>query len=390
MSAPHAILIERGEVYAPEPLGRRSVLTIDGKIVRVGDVDRRGLDILGIPYDVIDAGDGFVVPGFIDPHQHLLGGSGEGGLSLQTPMLFLSELARAGVTTVVGVLGVDTTMKTIAGLLGHVKGLAEEGLTTCMWSGGYNVPPTTITGSVREDMMFIDEVIGAGEVAISDERGLNQSAQELAKLVRDTHVGGLLTGKAGLTHFHVGEEETRLAPLRDIVENFGVRPEWLYPTHVQRTETLLDEAIALAHRGARLDFDVVEGDLARWFGYYRDHGGPLDRLTVSSDADSSTPDIWYAQLRGLVVRHGVPLETMLRLVTANTARILKLGGKGAVAEGKDADLVVLQRGTLEIREVIARGRRMVIGGQTVASERFLEKSNRNYALVGRKPLPGSR
>ena len=81
---------------------------------------------------------------------------------------------------------------------------------------------------------------------------------------------------------------------------------------------------------------------------------------------------------------------MLRLVTANTARILKLSGKGAVAEGKDADLVVLQRGTLEIREVIARGRRMVIGGQTVASERFLEKSNRNYAHIGKKPLPGSR
>jgi beta-aspartyl-dipeptidase (metallo-type) len=208
--------------------------------------------------------------------------------------------------------------------------------------------------------------------------------------VRDTHVGGLLTGKAGLTHFHVGEEDTRLQPLRDIVERFQVKPEWLYPTHVQRSEKLLDEAIALARSGAHVDFDVVDGGLARWFCYYQEHGGPPERLTVSSDADSTTPDLWYEQLCGLVVRHGVPLETMLRLVTENTARALKLHGKGAVAEGKDADLVVLQRGTLDIREVIARGRRMVIGGQPAVSERFLEKSSRNYALIGKKQPPGRR
>jgi beta-aspartyl-dipeptidase (metallo-type) len=83
----------------------------------------------------------------------------------------------------------------------------------------------------------------------------------------------------------------------------------------------------------------------------------------------------------------VPLETVLRLVTANTARVLQLSGKGTLAEGCDADVVVLQKGSLDIREVIARGRRMVIGGQTVARERFLEKSSRNYALVGRQQPP---
>src|SRR5215211_1058291 len=218
MDSPPFLLIEHGEIYAPEPRGTHSVLVAASKVVKVGRVDRRALDALGVDYDVIDATDCHVVPGFVDPHEHLLGGSGEGGLSLQTPMLFLTEIVRAGITTVVGTLGVDTTMKTISGLLGHVKGLSDEGITTCMWTGGYNVPPTTVLDSVRQDIMFIDEVVGTGEIAISDERSLSQSIEEIATVVRDTHVGGLLTGKAGVTHFHIGEEDTRLAPLRQLVE----------------------------------------------------------------------------------------------------------------------------------------------------------------------------
>jgi beta-aspartyl-dipeptidase (metallo-type) len=378
------VLIENGEVYDPVPRGRASVLIVDERIVKVGRVDRRSLDALGVEYEAIDATGCVVTPGLVDPHEHLLGGSGEGSLALQTPMLFPREIVRAGVTTVVGTLGVDTTMKTIAGLLARVKALREEGMTACMWTGGYNVPPTTVMGSVREDMLFIDEVVGAGEIAISDERGLNQSLQELAKLVRDTHVGGLLSGKAGLTHFHVGEEDTRLRPLRDLIDDYQVKPEWLYPTHVQRNEKLLGEAVDLAKKGAHVDFDCVEQDIAKWLRYYIDRGGPLDRLTLSSDADSSTPDIFYQQVRGLVVDHRHPLEMVLRLVTQNPATLLKLRRKGRLEEGCEADILVLEQDSLDIREVIARGHRMVVDGQLLLRERYLEKSSRAIAIIGDK------
>lgn len=376
------LLIEGGDLFCPEPIGRRSILVANDRIERVDGVDRRALDALGVAYEVIDASGCYVIPGLIDPHQHLLGGSGEGSLALQTPMIFPREIVRAGITTVVGLLGVDTTTKTIQGLLGRVKALCEDGVTAYMWSGGYNVPPTTLLGSVREDMMYVSEVIGAGEIAISDERGLNQSAQELAKLVRDVHVGGLLTGKCGRTHFHVGDESTRLQPLRELIDDFQVRVEWLYPTHVERSEKLLHEAMELAGGGAYVDIDTVNEDLARWFRLYVDGGAPLDRLTVSSDADSGTPDAHWRQLRELVVTHGYPLEMVLPIATTNVAAALKLPSKGCIEPGKDADLVVVERDSLAIREVVSRGRRVVADGEVVLREKFLSKSKRLVTIVG--------
>ncbi|HYE73807.1 MAG TPA: beta-aspartyl-peptidase, partial [Blastocatellia bacterium] len=91
-----AILIENGEVFASEPQGRMSVLIINDKIVKLGEVDRRALDQLGLEYEGIDAKDRYVVPGLIDPHEHLLGGSGEEGFSTQTPEIYLREIITAG------------------------------------------------------------------------------------------------------------------------------------------------------------------------------------------------------------------------------------------------------------------------------------------------------
>jgi beta-aspartyl-dipeptidase (metallo-type) len=369
-------------LYAPGPLGRKDVLVANNAIEKIGDIDRRALDALGVEHEVIDATGCVVTPGLIDPHEHLLGGSGEGSLALQSPMLFIDEICRAGVTTVVGTLGVDTTMKTLPGLLARVKALEEEGLSTYLWTGGYNVPPTTMLGHVREDMLYIKECIGVGEVAISDERSLAPTAQELARLVFDCHVGGLLSGKSGITHFHVGESDKRLEPLLNLLENFDIKPEWLFPTHVQRTTELMDEAIAFAIEGMPINIDVVEEDAAKWTRYYLERGGPPEKFTISSDADSATPDVFYGQFCGLVVKHGIPLELALRFVTSNTAEILKLEKKGKLEKGCDADILILTKGSLEIRDVLAKGTRVVADGSCRARPKFLEESSRNVSLVG--------
>jgi beta-aspartyl-dipeptidase (metallo-type) len=377
-------LIEGGDVYAPEHLGAQSILLVDGKIGIVGEVDRDAVEAVGLEVDVIDARGCLVCPGFIDPHQHLLGGSGERGFASQTPEIHLSEIVRAGITTVVGTLGVDTTMKTMAGLLAKAKALEEEGLTAYLWSGGYNVPPTTIMHSVREDMMFIDEVIGAGEIALSDERSVEPSIHDLAEVVTDTQIGGRLSKKAGVTHFHIGPGKRRMKCLEELLacDRYEIDPCWLYPTHAERSAALMRDAIALTKQGCHIDIDVQEGDLAKWVTFYVDHHGDPSKLTVSSDASQKGPDTLFQQLRNCARGHRLPLARLLALVTKNTAAVLGLEKKGKLEVGADGDILVLDKDEFDLVHVLAHGKHMVRDGMVSVHEEFLVESNRRISLRG--------
>jgi beta-aspartyl-dipeptidase (metallo-type) len=375
-------LIENGEVYAPASLGRQSVLLLDGTIARIGDVDRRAAQSLRVECDVIDASGCVVCPGLIDPHEHILGGSGEKGFASMTPEIYVEELVGAGITTVVGCLGVDVTMKNMSGLVGKAKGLREQGIDAYLWTGGYRVPPISLSPSVREDILFIQEVIGTGEIAISDERSMDPDPHELAKIVHDSYVGGMLAKKCGLTHFHMGDAEGRLAPLRELIDHYSVEPCWLYATHVERNEALMREAIQLADAGGHVDVDIVEEDFPKWLRFYLDNGGDPKRLTVSSDASISSPRTLYEQVRAAVLRHGFSLELVLSLVTANTARVLRLDRQGTLATGKAGDLLVLDRASLEIIHVHGRGGWMMRDRTLATHSRWLEGNKRELHLAG--------
>lgn len=376
-------LIEKGEVLAPERQGKKSILLLGDKIGRIGAVDPRGAEALGMELETIDAEGCLVIPGFIDPHTHLTGGSGEEGYASRTPALQLSEIIPWGITTVVGVLGVDATTRVLPDLLARVYGMEEEGLSAWMYTGAYDVPPPTLTGSVREDLMFVEKVIGVGEIALSDQRAVQPTIRELARLVTDTMIGGRLSGKAGVVHFHLGERPDRLAPLRELLDDFGIEPQVIYPSHVHRTDELLREAAEISRRGVYVDMDAAQKNMALKVREFLEMGGREDRLTLSSDSDSNTPANLFLRWRECVLKEKLPLERALALVTRNTAEVLKLSGKGRLEEGADADLVILREETLDIVHVIAKGKVLIRDGEPVVREKFLESSDRNLELHGK-------
>jgi beta-aspartyl-dipeptidase (metallo-type) len=377
-------VIRGGDVYAPALLGRADVLIVGDKIGAIGACNIRALDATGVPVTELDATGCVVTPGLIDPHQHLIGAGGESGFNTQTPEIRLAELVAAGTTTVVGCLGVETTTKTMAALLARAKALNADGLTAWIYSGGYNVPPTTLTDSLRTDLMIVHEVIGAGEIAIADRRCTEADVPELARLVKDTAVAGMLSGKAGVTHFHVGDRPQRLAKLRALLDEHDIDPASLYPTHVARNADLLREAIALTARGVTVDIDVAERDLAKWVKFYFDSDADRSMLTASSDASLNGPGLLLEQLRECVCEQRIALDDLLPLVTANTARVLKLAGKGRLGRGADADVLILDARSLELRSMIARGRVMLKNGRMMVEERWLKDSDRRFEIDGKK------
>jgi beta-aspartyl-dipeptidase (metallo-type) len=363
-------LIQHGELYAPEPLGSPSILLAGGRIVRIGDVAPDALYATGLPCEIVDARGGLVVPGFIDPHEHLIGAGGEQGVASRIPEVPLRAIVEAGITTVVGCLGTDVTTRHLTSLLARARQLRAAGLSAYIYTGGFPVPPLTITGSVTDDLVLIPEVVGLGEVAISDVRSSQPRPDELARLVAQATVGGRIGGKAGIVHFHVGPGRRRLALLHTLLDEHDVEPRQLHATHVNRTYELLDDAIALARRGAYVDLDTVGDDFPRWLRAYRERSGPLDRLTVSSDAHTpgASPARLHAAFVASVRELGLRPEEALPPFTSNVASALQLGEKGRLREGYDGDVAVLDAASLRVVHLFANRRQLVRDGRPLEKE----------------------
>ena len=186
------IRVRGGRVYGPEPLGIRDVVVAGGRIIALGEPGTFGLE--GLDVEDIDARGRLVVPGFIDSHVHILGGGGEGGPSTRAPSIRIEDIIRAGVTTVIGCLGTDGTTRHMESLAAKAKALEIEGISTFLFSGSYEIPVRTLTGSLRSDLVLIDKVVGAGEIALSDHRSSQPAFEEFARLAADCRVGGMLGG----------------------------------------------------------------------------------------------------------------------------------------------------------------------------------------------------
>ncbi|CAD2075830.1 beta-aspartyl-peptidase [Jeotgalicoccus meleagridis] len=378
-------LLKNAQVYAPESLGKQSILLINNKIGKIGDVDETAVKALGVPYKVIDVDGALVTPGFIDPHVHLLGGGGEGGFATRTPELQLSDLTNSGITSVAGLIGTDGTTRHLSSLLAKARGLEIEGVSTYIYTGNYDVPTPTITSNVKDDAILIDKVIGTAEIAIADSRSGQPNVHELAKIVGQTRVGGMLSGKAGITHFHTGPGKSYLSILHQLLDEYELPASNIHVTHITRSKGLFDDAIRLASRGSYVDI-TADHEAYQWVSYYKENGGDLSKLTISSDGNGSLPKFddkgnllglgvastrtLFDQVVETIKDDSLSLEETLRLVTENTAKALKLENKGTIEVDKDADLLVLDPEDYQIQHVFAKGQHMLEDGEILVRGTF--------------------
>ncbi len=334
---------------------KTDILVAGTKIAKLGSVDTQDVRALGVDTETIDCSDMYLIPGLIDSQICMVGGSGETGFLSQPPRITIDECIRGGITTTVGAIGVDTLTKTMANLFSCVSAFREAGLSSYAYSGGYEIPPRTLTGDLRQDIYFVDEIIGAGEIAIADRRAPEPSTDSLARVVVDAYTSGLMTGKAGVTRLHVGDGKKRLGTAFKMMEEHEIIAESLYFTHMERSKELLLEGITAAKKGCYVDFDIHERDLEVWYKLYREQGGRPDRLSFSTDAGACGPVELWQEIRKCVLEHNLPLEEIIRHVTVVPAKALKLKDKGRIAVGADADMVVVSAKDLEVRHVLANG-----------------------------------
>jgi beta-aspartyl-dipeptidase (metallo-type) len=295
----------------------------------------------------------------------------------------------------VGALGMDAVTRCPEALLAVARALEEEGLTTFIYTGTTQEhPPRTFTGSIRTDIVLIDKVIGAGEIAISELGPSLDSVQEvsqtLAKIAADAHWGGKLTGKAGIVCLHVGKGRRGLTPLFDLLERTNFPLRTFVAAHVNSYDAYLEQAIRFAKMGGAVDLTSTYTPEMGFTGAIKpsnavrrmlDHGVPIDRITMSTDGNGAYPvvdadqnpigprylpvETLYTEWLDIAQTTDLLLEDALKIITSNVAKVLRLNHrKGSIKQGLDADLVVLEP-DLSIRQVWARGHLMVDDGQPI-------------------------
>ncbi|MCX6234237.1 MAG: beta-aspartyl-peptidase [Bacteroidetes bacterium] len=355
-------LFKNAQVYSPRYLGVKDILIGGKSILAISD----HIELpSGMVEQTIDCTGLWLVPGLIDSHVHITGGGGEGGPASRMPELQLKMMLEAGVTTVIGCLGTDGITRTVESVLMKVKTVRAQGVSAWMYTGAYQVPPPTITGEIQKDIALFEEIIGVGEVAISDHRSSVPTIAELARIAAHARVAGMIGGKAGIVNLHMGDARDPFRPIHEVVANSELGYKQFLPTHCNRNNYIFEDAKAYGKKGY---VDITTSS----YPYYADEeikpsnalkqlldsGVPLDHITFTSDACGSLPGFdpetgklikiemglpssILREIKAAVLVDGVPLEQVLQVATSNPADILKLPGKGYIRDGYDADLLLL-------------------------------------------------
>jgi len=370
-------LFKNAQLYNPDYSGKKDLLTGGKTILAIGDhIEPPG----GTEVNIIDCERLMLVPGLIDSHVHITGGGGEGGPASRMPELQLSMMVEGGVTTVIGCLGTDGITRTVESVLMKVKTLRALGVSAWMYTGAYQVPSPTITGDIAKDIALFEEIIGVGEVAISDHRSSVPSIAELARITAHARVAGMIGGKAGIVNIHMGDARDPFRPLHEVVASTEMGYRQFIPTHCNRNPYIFEDAKEYGKKGfvdittSSYPYDMdVEIKPSVAVKQLLAAGVPIEHITFTSDGcgslpsfdaegklvkiDMGLPSSILREIKEAVLIDQIPVETALKVATSNPADILKLLGKGHIREGNDADLLLLDK-NFNIVHLMAMGKIM--------------------------------
>lgn len=402
-------LLRNATVFAPEALGRRNILIADGRIAAISEQDIR---IENVDVCEIDMHGRSVCPGFIDNHVHVLGGGGGLGYASRAPELQTSQIVRHGITTVIGMLGFDATSKSAAALVSKTRAFREDGLNAyCLTGATLEHPVPTLTGAIRTDIAFIDEIIGVGELSISELGYGFDSFGKGAQYVAEAATAGLLAGrlarKSGYTCLQVPPyRQSVLKPMFDVIDRTGLPIKQFVPSHVNQTPEYMSDARAWGKKGGWVD---VGANYSPSNNYSRamepaaavqdllQAGVPLGNILVSSDGNGAPPKeergegrpkvanyMPIGALTGVFVRLCTELDMdvtdALLPFTSNVAQAAGLQRKGRLAVGMDADITVFDE-KFAVTDVFCNGNRMVGNGEVLVRGMFDAVLQREFAQV---------
>ncbi|MFQ5830704.1 MAG: amidohydrolase family protein [Candidatus Methylomirabilia bacterium] len=384
------MLIRNGHIFDPDDRGVADLLIVDERIGTVGTA-------LPVPTGIgegesLDVTGQIVLPGLIDGHLHVMGGSGMGGPKHRTTDLQLEHIVSRGVTTVVSPLGADSLSRTVPGLLGRAAALEAEGIGAYCYTGGFQHPAPTLTGSLQADVTFVDRILGA-KVAISNALAPAHSLDDLCRLAHAVYTGGRMAGKGAVLHTHIGDQPEGLMPLVEVQRRTGIPPDRLVATHVSRHPELWRQALDYARGGGSIDVTGMERPetgypqaipAAKAIMEALTTGIPPARITLSSDSGTAYPRLDAAghvmgqymagpesllQTMRELARDGLSWGQAASFCTAHVSDVLGLSRKGYLRPGRDADLLLLTTAG-EVEAVVARGRFLVRAGEAVVRGSF--------------------
>lgn len=151
-----------------------------------------------------------------------------------------------------------------------------------------------------------------------------------------------------VNEFMMNEDEDGLDIVFDLIDIFHVCPDKVFPRSVNKNPKLLRKAAELTKRKVTVDMDVNLDNIAGSLYDFFLHGGDPDFLTLSN--------MNHEKMREILWELNWSLEKLLPLATINTTRLFHIEEKGRIEKNSEASLLLIEKDTLDLREIIMKGR----------------------------------